>query len=173
MKKSYFVLFFALSCLFLFSCSKTASSGGEEMVGTKVDPETATESKATDHTEEPVEMTVPPAAPEFVSHQDDFEVIKAAFLERDTETLRFYTDLDGDQTADALMSMMEGEFLDVLKGTKYGDIEDTERDGLKLKSFMANVTFGEEGEDTMESMIMIDFEKQEKRLMIISYMMAG
>lgn len=143
------------------------------MAGTKVDPETTTEASVNHQQEEPVEMTVPPNAPEFVSHQDDFEIIKTAMLERDTETLRFYTDLEGDQTADELMKLMEGEFLDVLKGTKYGDIEDTERDGMQLKSFMANVTFGEDGEDTMESMVMIDFEKQESRLMIISYMMAG
>lgn len=159
MKKTRIALFFALFGLFLISCDNAADSGGE----TTSENNTTTE-EGTSPEEE---------APKKVNYEDDFGTIKTHILRGQKDELAGYTQLSDNQSVDELLSLFDDTFSELFENTAYSDLGDTEIDGKQLKELNLTATFGEEGEDTMESALIVYLEAQEAGLRIVQYLVAG
>ncbi len=112
-------------------------------------------------------------SPNAVSYEDDFKSIKAAILKKDATKLAKYAALEDWQTVDELISLFDETFREMLENTRYADLADTKLNGKTLKDLTLMAKYGEEGEDEMESALMVYMETRPEGLRIVQYLMAG
>lgn len=113
-------------------------------------------------------------APPKLDYESDFNNIRNAIINKDKATLQKY--IAGDVDVDNMFELFDGgpEFLDLLKKSKYTDLEPTNADGVEGLVLNLYLEFVEpESGEKFESAIMLYFNEGPDKLEFTYLLAAG
>ena len=160
MKKTLYTLFLGIFAFALMSCdSAKKADGGEEIKTENVAGENGKEVKE---------------EPKTVNYSDDYEAIKTAILRGQEDELSKYANLGENMSLKEFMSMFDDEMMESLENSSYDKAIDIEDEGKKMKEVSVMAEYGgEDGEEVMESAVVMRFEETAEGLRLVQYLMAG
>ena len=160
MKKTLFTLFLGIFAFALVSCDSAKKADG----GDDTKTENATGENGKEVKEEP----------KTVNYSDDYEAIKTAILRGQEEELGKYANLGENMSLKEFMSLFDDAMMESLENSSYASAIDVEDDGKKMKEVSVLAKYGgEEGEEEMESAVVMRFEEAAEGLRLVQYLVAG